>query len=172
MPIPTLAIPVPCPLPSGIPINVNAAQQLHAMLLLYLDFLDLLPLAFPCREALYGNDWSSGRVLEEEHREEWEGVHDPELPDKVVEEFQDIIPPYIHVFEDVFSKALFDLLLESKQWDHAIELLPNSTPSSYKVYLLAPKEQDKLNAFLQENLDSSHIYPSKSPMASPSSLLH
>ncbi|KNZ73182.1 hypothetical protein J132_00571 [Termitomyces sp. J132] len=28
------------------------------------------------------------------------------------------------------------------------------------------REQDKLDPFLQENLDSSHIHPSKSPMAS------
>ncbi|KNZ82299.1 hypothetical protein J132_00114 [Termitomyces sp. J132] len=83
----------------------------------------------------------------------------------VLQEFQDIVPPYLHVFEDVFSKASFDLLPEHKQWDHAIELLPDSTPSSCKVYPLVPREQDKLDAFLQENLNSSHICPSKSPMA-------
>ncbi|KAG5729114.1 hypothetical protein E4T56_gene3167 [Termitomyces sp. T112] len=60
--------------------------------------------------------------------------------------------PYLHVFEDVFSKASFDSLLECK---------------SCKVYPLAPWKQDKLDAFLQENLDSSHICLSKSPMASP-----
>ncbi|KNZ80656.1 hypothetical protein J132_04899, partial [Termitomyces sp. J132] len=49
---------------------------------------------------------------------------------------------------------------------HTIELLPNSAPSSCKVFPLMPREQDKLNTFLQENLDSSHICPSKSPMAS------
>ncbi|KNZ79494.1 hypothetical protein J132_09577, partial [Termitomyces sp. J132] len=51
--------------------------------------------------------------------------------------------------------------------DHAIELLPDSMSSSCKVYPLVPREQDELNAFLQENLDSSCICPSKSPMASP-----
>ncbi|KNZ76744.1 hypothetical protein J132_08816, partial [Termitomyces sp. J132] len=51
--------------------------------------------------------------------------------------------------------------------DHAIELLPDSMPSSCKVYPLVPREQDELNAFLQEKLDSSHIHSSKSPMASP-----
>ncbi|KNZ73984.1 hypothetical protein J132_08878, partial [Termitomyces sp. J132] len=50
--------------------------------------------------------------------------------------------------------------------DHAIGLLPNSTPSSCKVYPLVPKEQNKLDAFLQENLDSSCICPSKSLMTS------
>ncbi|KAG5717857.1 hypothetical protein E4T56_gene1458 [Termitomyces sp. T112] len=48
--------------------------------------------------------------------------------------FQDIMPPYLHVFENVFSKASFDLLLECKHC---------------KVYPLAPKKQDKLDTFLQ-----------------------
>ncbi|KNZ77824.1 hypothetical protein J132_03333 [Termitomyces sp. J132] len=63
------------------------------------------------------------------------------------------------------------MLLGYKKWDHAIELLPDSMPSSYKVYLLAPRVQNKLNAFLQENLDCSCICPSKSPMASPAFLI-
>ncbi|KNZ72575.1 hypothetical protein J132_02576 [Termitomyces sp. J132] len=83
------------------------------------------------------------------------------------QEFQDVVPPYLHAFEDVFSKASFDSLPEHKRWDHAIKLLPNSALSSCKVYPLTPREQDKLDAFLQENLDSSHICLSKSPMASP-----
>ncbi|KAG5732414.1 hypothetical protein E4T56_gene11314 [Termitomyces sp. T112] len=145
-----------------------------------LDLLDSPPLAFPHREALYKDNQSSGRALEEEHRGEFGGVHKLELPDKAVQvgdwiytttvhlppsvteiqasqttfqqlaqafaanvapqEFQDVILPYFHVFEDVFSKALFDSL---------------------------PEAQDKLNAFLQENLDSGHIHLSKSLMASP-----
>ena len=78
-----------------------------------------------------------------------------------------IIPYHLHNFEDVFSKASFNLLPGHKQWDHAIELLPEAEPSSCKVYLLAPLEQDKLDAFLQENLNSGRICLSKSPMASP-----
>ncbi|KAG5725206.1 hypothetical protein E4T56_gene10114 [Termitomyces sp. T112] len=80
--------------------------------------------------------------------------------------FQDVVPPYVHAFEEMFSKASFDSLLEGKQWDHAIELMLDAEPSSCNVYPLVSKEQDKLDAFLQENLDSSHIHPSKSPMAS------
>ncbi|GLB41976.1 putative transposition, RNA-mediated [Lyophyllum shimeji] len=74
---------------------------------------------------------------------------------------------HLHDFEDVFSKAMFDKLLERKQWDHAIELEPGSTPSSCKVYPLAPNEQAELDAFLEENLKSGRICLSKSPMASP-----
>ncbi|GLB43833.1 putative retrotransposable element tf2 155 kda protein type 1-like [Lyophyllum shimeji] len=82
-------------------------------------------------------------------------------------DFRDAIPDYLHDFEDVFSKAAFDELPERKQWDHAIELEPGSTPSSCKVYPLAPNEQAELDAFLEENLNSGRIRPSKSPMASP-----
>ncbi|KNZ77091.1 hypothetical protein J132_06988, partial [Termitomyces sp. J132] len=79
---------------------------------------------------------------------------------------QDVVPPYLHVFENVFSKASFDLLSEHKRWDHTIKLLPDSALSSCKVYPLVPREQDKLNALLQENLNSGHIHPSKCPMSS------
>ncbi|GLB45128.1 putative retrotransposable element tf2 155 kda protein type 1-like [Lyophyllum shimeji] len=81
--------------------------------------------------------------------------------------FRDAVPDHLHDFEDVFSKAAFDKLPERKQWDHAIELKPGSTPSSCKVYPLAPNEQAELDAFLEENLQSGRIRPLKSPMASP-----
>ncbi|KAG6882229.1 hypothetical protein C0995_015378, partial [Termitomyces sp. Mi166 len=42
------------------------------------------------------------------------------------------VPHYLQNFEDVFSKALFDSLLEHKQWDHVIELVPDAEPSSCK----------------------------------------
>ncbi|GLB43461.1 putative retrotransposable element tf2 155 kda protein type 1-like [Lyophyllum shimeji] len=81
--------------------------------------------------------------------------------------FCDAVPDHLHDFEDVFSKAAFDELPECKQWDHIIELEPGSTPSSCKVYPLTPNEQAELDAFLEENLKSGRIRPSKSPMASP-----
>ena len=50
---------------------------------------------------------------------------------------------------------------------HAIKLEPGSKPTNCKVYLLSPREQVELNAFLQENLRTGWIHLSKSPMASP-----
>ena len=47
-----------------------------------------------------------------------------------------------------------------------IELEPGSKPTNRKVYLLSLKEQVELNAFLEENLRTGRICPSKSPMAS------
>jgi len=37
-------------------------------------------------------------------------------------------------FESVFAKENFDILLEHRQWDHAIELILGSEPKSSKVY--------------------------------------
>ncbi|GLB35706.1 putative retrotransposable element tf2 155 kda protein type 1-like [Lyophyllum shimeji] len=53
-------------------------------------------------------------------------------------DFRDAVPDYLHDFEDVFSKAAFDELPERKQWDHAIELEPGSTPSSCKSPMASP----------------------------------
>ena len=77
------------------------------------------------------------------------------------------IPDYLHEFDSVFSKKSFDSLPEPKKWDHAIELVPEGKNPSCKVYPLSPTEQKELDLFLQENLATGRIRPSKSPMASP-----
>jgi len=63
-----------------------------------------------------------------------------------------ILPDCVRGFESVFAKEDFNILLEHRQWDHAIELIPGSEPKSSKVYPLSPVEQKELNAFLEENL--------------------
>jgi len=77
------------------------------------------------------------------------------------------LPDYAKGFESVFAKEDFDILLEHRQWDHAIELIPGSEPKSSKVYPLSPVEQKELDSFLEENLRTGRIRPSKSPMAAP-----
>jgi hypothetical protein len=77
------------------------------------------------------------------------------------------IPDHLREFSSVFSKESFDALPDPKPWDHAIELVPGEKQSSCKVYPLSPSEQKELDVFLQENLKSGRIRPSKSPMASP-----
>ena len=48
-----------------------------------------------------------------------------------------------------------------------IELVPGAKPASCKVYPIALKEQAEMDEFIQENLSTGRIRPSKSPMASP-----
>src|SRR5882724_11579445 len=80
--------------------------------------------------------------------------------------FEDIVPKPYQEFRDVFAKESFDELPDQKQWDHAIELVPDTRNFSTKVYPLAPVEQKQLDEFLDENLKSQRIRLSKSPMAS------
>jgi len=77
------------------------------------------------------------------------------------------LPTYVAEFQSVFTKEDFDILLEHCKWDHAIELIPGAEPKLSKVYPLSPLEQVKLDAFLEENLHTRQIQPSKSPMAAP-----
>jgi len=67
----------------------------------------------------------------------------------------------------MFAKEDFDILLEHRKWDHAIKLTPRAEPKSSKVYPLSPLEQAELDAFLEENLRTGQIRPSKSPIAAP-----
>jgi len=67
----------------------------------------------------------------------------------------------------MFSKGDFDILPEHRKWDHTIELIPGAKPKSSKVYPLSPLEQAELDAFLEENLHTRRIQPSKSPIVAP-----
>jgi len=75
------------------------------------------------------------------------------------------LPDCAKGFESVFTKKDFDILPEHRQWDHAIELIPGSEPKSSKIYPLSLVEQKELDSFLEENLRTGRIRPSKSPMA-------
>jgi len=77
------------------------------------------------------------------------------------------LPDCAKGFESVFTKEDFDILLEHRQWNHTIELIPGSEPKSSKVYPLSLVEQKELDSFLEENLRTGRIRPSKSPMAAP-----
>jgi len=68
-----------------------------------------------------------------------------------------LLPAYVTKFQSVFAKEDFDILLEHRKWDHAIELIPRAEPKSSKVYLLSPLEQEELDTFLEENLCTGRI---------------
>ncbi len=77
-------------------------------------------------------------------------------------------PTHYHSFHNLFSKENFNELPEQKPWDHAIKLVPNAKSTlNCKVYPLNHNEQEQLDKFLEENLESGWICPSKSPFVSP-----
>ena len=80
--------------------------------------------------------------------------------------FEEVVPETYHKYKDIFNKENFDELPPRWPWDHAIELLPGDHTINCKTYNLSPDEQKELDAFLEENLQSGRIWPSKSPFAS------
>ncbi len=88
--------------------------------------------------------------------------------DKPKKTFEEMVPEHYRSFRDLFSKESFDELPERRTWDHAIELVPNAKSTlDCKVYPLNQNEQEQLDKFLDENLETGRIRPSKSPFASP-----
>ena len=75
------------------------------------------------------------------------------------------LPTYVAEFQFVFTKEDFDILPEHCKWDYTIKLISKAEPKLSKVYSLSPLEQAELGAFLEENLYTRQIWPSKSPIA-------
>ena len=78
-----------------------------------------------------------------------------------------MLPPHYLEYREVFEKKDFDTLPERRPWDHVIEMTPDFKPTDCKVYPLTGDKQKALKEFLDENLRTKRIWPSKSPMASP-----
>jgi len=69
-------------------------------------------------------------------------------------------------YKTVFEKKASERFPLKKSWDHAINLKPDFIPKDCKVYSMSPREQEKLDEFINKNLCKRYIRPSKSPRAS------
>ena len=101
---------------------------------------------------------------------EWKEQMIQELSDMSPEEWKEIkerTPEWIHEYADVFSEQMFTELPKRRSYDHAIDLKPDASLGDCKVYPLNPNEEAALMEFLEENLKTGRIRPSKSPIASP-----
>ena len=70
-------------------------------------------------------------------------------------------------YAQVFSKEATDHVPPSRPYDHAIHLDESFIPKIGKLYPLSVKEREAADEFIDENLRSGKIHPSKSPQASP-----
>ena len=59
------------------------------------------------------------------------------------------IPDYLKEFTSMFSKMSFDILPEPKEWDHAVELIPESKTSGCKVFPLSPVRTERTQCLLE-----------------------
>ena len=67
---------------------------------------------------------------------------------------------------DIFRQEKLDSLPPSCEWDHEINLLPEAPQAiKTKTYPLNPLDQAALDEFIDENMKSGRIRPSKSPYA-------
>ena len=85
---------------------------------------------------------------------------------KQMKTFKEIVPEVYHEYKDIFTKETFDELPSHWPWDHAIELLPGNHKVDCKTYNLTTAKQKELDNFLEENLSTSCIQPSKSQFTS------
>ena len=77
------------------------------------------------------------------------------------------IPNYLESYASVFNEKNFDVLLERRHWDHAIELIPGAEPFHAKVYPMSRDKQIQLDESIDESLRTGRICPSKSPWGAP-----
>ena len=81
--------------------------------------------------------------------------------------FEEAVPSKYHKYKKVFEETPFQNIPPRRVWDHGIDLKPGIEPSKLtKAYPISPLEQTALDSFLDENLKSGRIRPSKSPWAS------
>jgi len=78
----------------------------------------------------------------------------------------DHIPAHLREFANVFLKEGFDELPPHREWDHVIELVPGAKLRDCKIYPLSLGQQRELDTFIEDNLSSQQICPSKSLLAS------
>lgn len=85
----------------------------------------------------------------------------------VEKSFEEAVPHKYHKYRKVFEEIPFQHIPPRRPWDHPIDLKPGTEPSKLtKAYPISPAEQIALDGFLDENLQSGRIRPSKSPWAS------
>ena len=77
------------------------------------------------------------------------------------------LPQQYSEYTDVFSEHTFDILPPRRDFDHTIDLKESFTPKVAKLYPLNPEELTACRTFVDENLKTGRIRPSKSPQASP-----
>ena len=78
------------------------------------------------------------------------------------------LPEYIWPFTHLFNKKKFEKLLERQEWDHERNLMDEAPKElNAKAYMIALKEEEALNQWLDKQLKAGLIVESKSRYAAP-----
>ncbi|CAG8679283.1 10016_t:CDS:2 [Cetraspora pellucida] len=77
------------------------------------------------------------------------------------------VPEKYQEFSDVFSEKEAYKLPKNRQYDCAIDLLPDMQPPWGLIYELSTQELETLRGYIEENLEKGFIHHSKSPAGVP-----
>jgi hypothetical protein len=105
------------------------------------------------------NDLWTAVLLEPANRES--SLTNDYLLTSIPGQIKDLIQEYGEIFQTPSS------LPPSRQYDHSITLLPNSTPVNTRPYRYSPDHKDEIERQVSEMLKSGIVIPSLSPFASP-----
>ena len=75
-------------------------------------------------------------------------------------------------FKDCFFECLPDTLPLERHEDHAIDIIPGSSPSNRAPYRVSLAQQEEIMSQVKELLEKGLIRPSSSPYCSPVLLVH
>ncbi|KAF5230292.1 hypothetical protein FAUST_9880 [Fusarium austroamericanum] len=128
----------------------------------------------------FRQDWSQSQILtpqrfHREHRNKAKVFAITGLEDAVIipgdDEGNDLsvseVPEEFRDFIDVFSAEKASSIPEHKGTDHRIDLIPDKTPPYGPIYPLSQSELGELRQYLDDNLATGRIRPSKSPAGAP-----
>jgi len=76
---------------------------------------------------------------------------------KMEKSVEDMVPNRFHKYLSVFKKKELERLPLQKPWNHAIKTKSGFQLKKSKVYTLSPKEQEKVDNFINEQLRKGYI---------------
>lgn len=86
------------------------------------------------------------------------------IPVRAVAQGDGQIPPQYSDYLDVFSKSSADHLPPHREYDCAINLLPDAKLPKGRLFSLSRNESKAMEEYIEENLKKGFIRPSKSPV--------
>jgi hypothetical protein len=105
------------------------------------------------------NPWSKDQALEKQQILDLQQVEtEPGMDTKRMWERR---------YPEVFTTKAFEKLPKWWKWDHQITLMEGSKLPWGWVYQLSRPEKQEMKKFIEENLESGHIWPLQSPYTSP-----
>jgi len=118
-------------------------------------------------------DWEKGEVkmtrcppIYGKKKQEGKGKVRKVETNKDEEVLRKLVPKRFWKWKKGFGKRDSERMLVQKAWDHAIELKEGFILKKEKIYSLSREEREKVQAFIEDQLQKGYIHPFKLPQTS------